>query len=145
MEIVKRNGIGDLIFGDSMVEIVSKIGDPSKQFVVEDGIIFQYNRYELRIKFYSDEDYKFGYLISSSSEITINNKNIISKDIDYAQNLISESESLSWEKEDYDTFTSYFNESNWISLKVKYGIVTEFEMGVPFLNENDYDWPNKKR
>lgn len=52
-----------------------------------------------------------------------------------------DSNSESWEKEEYDSFNIYFLESDWLTLNVEYERVTDIELGVPFKNEDEYDWP----
>lgn len=46
-----------------------------------------------------------------------------------------------WEIENYDFFTSHFSEEYWITIKEEFECVDCIEIGVPFLNENEYDWP----
>jgi hypothetical protein len=35
----------------------------------------------------------------------------------------------SWEKEDFDSVTNHFNESNWLTLQSEYGEVIRVEIG----------------
>ena len=46
-----------------------------------------------------------------------------------------------WEIEDYHSFTAHFNEKLWLTLHSEFEQVTQLELGVPFKNENEYNWP----
>ena len=50
-------------------------------------------------------------------------------------------EELKWEIGDYELFQTHFNEPNWLTLHSEFGEIHEIEMGVPFKNENEYDFP----
>ena len=90
--------------------------------------------------FYQNEANRLGYIRSSNPNLTLNDFKIIDEKI---ENVISQIDSNleSWEKEDYDTFRTYFLESKWLILNVEYERVTDIEIGVPFKDESEYDWP----
>ena len=52
------------------------------------------------------------------------------------------SELKEWDKNEFDFLISYFNEKFWLNLNCEYGNVIDVEMGVPFKDEEEYNWPN---
>jgi hypothetical protein len=42
--------------------------------------------------------------------------------------------------EDYNSFVTYISEEYWLVLNVEYDEVTDIELGVPFKNDDEYDW-----
>ena len=143
MEIKPKSGVADFIFGMSAEEVVKKLGQPDKIYEDEDDenqLLYQYNKQKLRLTFYQEEDGKLGYIRCSNPALTFQGKPIINVSIEKVKEVFGNA-IPEWEMEDYDFFSTYVNDDNWIVLTVDYDEVTEIELGVPFNNDDEYSWP----
>ena len=50
-------------------------------------------------------------------------------------------EIINWKITEYHFFVDYFNENYWLSLHSEFANIVNFEMGVPFNENEEYDWP----
>lgn len=142
MTIYLKKGIDNIRFGMNQLEVKAIIGAPDRLIVkpeVQNELTSEYDSLKLRLTFYEND--KLGYIRSSNANLTIGGHKIIDQKIDEVRDKINLASNF-WEKEEYDFFTTYFNESNWLTLNVEYGSVTGIELGVPFKNDEAYDWPN---
>ena len=46
-----------------------------------------------------------------------------------------------WEIDEYHFFNTLFSEKNWLTLHTEYNEISTLELGVPFLDDENYDWP----
>jgi hypothetical protein len=67
-----------------------------------------------------------GYAITSSPDALLLGHTIVGAAITELLEVLPFS---SWETEDFDSVTNYFNESNWLTLQVEYGQVIRVEIG----------------
>lgn len=143
--LLKPNiGIDNIKFGMSRKDVLDILGEPDRVIDFDEGdneTILEWNSVKIRLTFYKDEGERFGYFRTINPELKYNDLKIIGSEISVVKDNIFGKLISKWEIEEYDFFTSHFNEQNWISLHEEYGIVTNLEMGVPFLNEEDYLWP----
>nr|WP_319401670.1 hypothetical protein [uncultured Carboxylicivirga sp.] len=143
MKILTKIGIDKIKFGMTRPEIEKIIGKPNRIIIdsVDDNeLIWEYTDQKIRLTFYQSEGDRLGYIRSSNMNLTINDSKVIDcKIIDVAKQFETKLES--WEKEEYDFFTTYFLERDWLTLKVEYERVTNIELGVPFKNNDEYQWP----
>ncbi|WP_297518489.1 hypothetical protein [Flavobacterium sp.] len=127
MKIDPKNGLAHLLFGMKTNDVVAQLGLPNRQFQDEDGnSIYLYDSHKLRLTFYADEDFRLGYAITSSPDALLLGHTIIGASITELLEVLPFS---SWETEDFDSVTNYFNESNWLTLQVEYGQVIRVEIG----------------
>lgn len=143
MKIYLKKGIGNIKFGMNRSEVEKIIEKPDRSIMDPEDVnelIWEYNDLKLRLTFYQNEGGRLGYIRSSNSKLTIADHKIIDKNVDEIIKLIDPN-SESWEKEEYDLFTTYFNDSNWLTLNATYERVSDLELGVPFKNDEEYDWP----
>lgn len=143
MKIQLRQGIDKLRFGMTRPEVEKIFGKPNLEMVDsedENELIWEYSNEKLRLTFYQNEADRLGYIRCSNSNLTFNDFKIIDKKVVDVKSQIDPNPE-SWENEDYDLFRTYFLERNWLTLYVEYGRVTDIELGVPFKNEDEYDWP----
>lgn len=144
MEIHLREGIGAVRFGMKIEEVEKILGKPDvekQDSEDENESIWEYNDLKLRLTFYENEGFRLGYIRGSHSNVTLNNQKFIDKKIEKVLGELND-ELESWEVDDQDLFTAYFNEDNWLSFNVEYQRITDFEMGVPLSNEDEYIWPS---
>lgn len=145
MEVKVGIGIGELIFGMHRSQVEKLIGKPDKEAIDdEDEMICQFNSLKSRISFYSNEGGRLGYIRCSSAALTHNGQSIIGEKIDTVLKLFEKATDISWEVEEYDSMVVYTNENGWLSLQSEYDVVTQVELGVPFLNDDEYNWPPLK-
>lgn len=144
MILKPKIGIDKLQFGMKQNDVISIIGNPDKQFNDDEkNIIFLYNELKLRLTFYEDEQFRFGYLISSNPDLVVFDSKIIGRGGLEVKNELIEKDIKSWEQEDFDSTENYFNESNWLTLQVEFGIIIRVEIGA-IINDNDeFDWKFK--
>ncbi|MBC7524726.1 MAG: hypothetical protein H7239_09835 [Flavobacterium sp.] len=144
MILKPKIGTDKLQFGMKQNDVISIIGNPDKQFNDDEkNIIFLYNELKLRLTFYEDEQFRFGYLISSNPDLVVFDSKIIGLGGLEVKNELIEKDIKSWEQEDFDSTENYFNESNWLTLQVEFGIIIRVEIGA-IINDNDeFDWKFK--
>ena len=145
MELKLKFGVDNIFFSMSPHVIESIIGKPdvTKEIYKEDDIkkILIYNKQKLRLHFYKIENYRLSYIETTSEELTYTNLKIINESIDVVKKTILGKLITKWEIEEYDSFSVHFNEENWISLKVEFGVVDGVEIGVLFKDNDEYNWP----
>ena len=65
---------------------------------------------------------------------------MIGQSVNAVMQLFEQVDDDEWDVESHQFFDSYFCERLWLVLNVEYGEVTDVEIGVPFKNEEQYDW-----
>ena len=145
MKINPKIGIDQLVFGMKQKDVEKIYGSPDKQFKDEDqNIIYLYNDKKWRLTFYEDEDFRLGYIISSSSELELFDQKIIGKSIVEVEDLLKSKNFKAMEVESFDSVDNYFNESNWMIFQVEYNEIIRFELGAVFNEkEDEFDWKFK--
>ena len=126
-------------------EIIGIIGEPTRIIIDEDDndqIIYEFNDQKIRLTFYKNENDRFGYFRTINPDLIYNNQKIINSKVDFVKKEIFGNHITDWEIEEYAFLTIYTNKDYWLVLHVEYGIVIDFQMGVPFKNEDEYDWPS---
>ena len=145
MEIKLGIGISNIKFGSSITDIEMLLGKPDEIRKDEEYGEFEpmyiYYSEKIRLTFYKNENDRLGYMRCSNPELTINGKKIIGLKIREAKKAFKPIISSGWKLERYDFWHQYFLYKYWIILKCDYDEVTEIELGVPFNNEKEYDWP----
>ena len=127
MIIDPKNGIAGLLFGMKTQQVESILGAPDRQYRDEDeNIIYLYSTHKLRLTFYADEAFRLGYAITSNKQATLLGYTVIGKPLD---EMLEALPFKSWEREDFDSVTNHFNESNWLTLQSEYGEVIRIEIG----------------
>jgi len=143
MQLKLAFGIDELKFGITKDAAFSLLGNPDKIQIDEDSIdeiICDWNSHKLRLTFYKIEDFRLGYIRLKNENLTYRNLKIIGQPLkSVLENVFKGLET--WKIEEYTFFSTYFNEEFWLTLHSDYGIVEELEIGVPFKNESEYDWP----
>lgn len=143
MELKLSIGIEQLKFGLTQEKIFSFLGNPNKIHIDKDDeneIICDWNSHKFRLTFYKNENLKLGYIRIKNENLTFNNQRIIGQPIKLVKEIVFANLN-DWETDEYEFFSTYFNEEFWLTLHVDYGIVEEVEIGVPFRNEFEYNWP----
>jgi len=144
MELKPKIGIDNLKFGMSQTDIISILGEPDKKQIDEDdthGLICDYYMLKLRLTFYLNENGRLGYIRTANEGLIYDGQKILYSQIEIAKseifgNIISE-----WLIDQYQFFSTHFNEEYWLTLNEDYGEVNGVELGVPFKNAEEYDWP----
>jgi hypothetical protein len=141
MIVNPKNGVGQLLFGMKQKDVIAMYGAPDKQFDDDDhNIIYLYNKQQLRITFYEDEEMKLGYIITSHPEATLLGVKIMGRDVVEVK---SELPFNSWEQEDFDSTENHFNESNWLVLQSEYGKIIRIEIGAIINDKDELEWKFK--
>ena len=145
MKINPKTGIDQLIFGMKQKDVKALYGNPDKQYEDEDSnIIYLYNDKKMRLTFYEDEEFRFGYVITSHPDIELFSEKIIGKSWQETEQMVISKGIKSLEKESFDSVDNYFNESNWMIFQVEYSEVIRFELGAVFNEKADeFDWKFK--
>lgn len=145
MEIKPRIGFENIKFGMYRTDIINILGDPDRIVTDEydkDEQRLEWNYLEIRLTFQLDENDRFTYFTCKNQSLKFNGHSIIDVKIGKVKKEIFGNLIANWETENYEFFNTHFNENIWLTLHEEYGKVSEFELGVPFKNENEYDWPN---
>jgi hypothetical protein len=141
MKINPKNGVDQLLFGMTQVNVEAIYGKPSNEFKDDDGnVIYLYNNQKMRLTFYEDEAFRLGYIITSNKEAKLLDKKIIGENI---ETIKSKLPFKSWEVEDFDSIKNHFNESNWLILQSEYDDVIRVEIGAIINDKDEFDWKFK--
>lgn len=141
MELTPKKGIANLLFGMKQSDVESAIGKPDLQFKDDDkNIIYVYNALKLRLTFYEDEDFRFGYIISANPGLSIKGNLVLGKSVAEVKSGLSEKPFQTWETERFDLATNHFNEANWLILQEEFGLVSKVEMGAVFNAKDEVEW-----
>lgn len=144
MQINLKIGVGDLIFGMLQNDVKLLLGEPNTIFNDEDNnIIWIYNDYKLRLTFYEDENFKLGYIKSTNKDVNLFSEKIIGQKWQFVESLLISKNIKNIEKEQFDSLTNYFNESNWFIIQVEYEEVIGIELGVTFTQNDEADFKFK--
>uniref|UniRef100_UPI00262BAFCC hypothetical protein n=1 Tax=uncultured Aquimarina sp. TaxID=575652 RepID=UPI00262BAFCC len=144
MEIKPKIGFDNIKYGMYRKDIIAILGKPDRIVTDENDEFEQrleWNESKIRLTFQLDDNDRFTYLTSKNSETKFNGERIIGMNINDAKDKLFAELITEWEVEDYQFFETHFNEDLWLTLRSEFGRVLEFEMGVPFKNENEYNWP----
>jgi len=145
MKINPKIGIDKLIFGMLQKDVEAIYGKPDKTYKdEEDNVIFQYNKQKIRLTFYQEEGFKLGYLVASSPELALFDKKVIARPIAVLQKELEAKGLAKWEKEEFDTFENFFNESNWLILQAEFDEVVKVELGAIINAKDEFEWKFKK-
>ncbi|HLA55589.1 MAG TPA: hypothetical protein VK623_05795 [Flavobacterium sp.] len=146
MKINPKFGIDQLVFGMKQNDVTGICGAPDKKFKDDDGnIIYTYNAQQLRLTFYEDEDFRLGYIIGSSPELTLFDKKVIGKKAADVKSGLDQKLFKSWEQEDFDLAENHFNEDNWLILQSEFDAITKVEIGAIINDKDEFDWKFKSR
>ena len=144
MIIKPKVGFDNIKFGMFRKDVINILGEPNNVFVDntdENELRLEWNHLKLRLCFQKDENDRLTYFSSKNVELRFKNQKIIGENIEKATKEIFATIISDWEIEDFQFFKTYFNEDFWLTLRTDFNEIDEFEMGAPFKNENEYNWP----
>lgn len=140
MELHPAKGIGPILFGMKQTQVEAILGKPSKQFKDEDkNLILVYNEMKLRLTFYEDEEFRFGYLISADPNLTLSGLALVGKTVTDAKEHLTHSSFKVWEVEHFDTADNHFNEANWLIFQEEFGAIAKVELGALIVRD-EFEW-----
>ena len=145
MEIKPKIGIDNLKFGMFRKDILEILGNPDRVMMDEydeNEQKLEWNKLKLRLTFQLEENDRLIYFVSKNPNLNYSGQKLIGIDTEIAKNKIFAELASEWEMEEYDFFQTHFHEPNWLTIHSEFGEISEIEMGVPFKNENEYDWTN---
>ncbi len=144
MKINLKHGIDQLVFGMKQNDVIAIYGKPNRNYKDEDdNVIFSYNSLKMRLTFYSEEDFKLGYIVASSYDMELFENKIIGKKISEVKSQLATKGITKFTQEEFDTFENYFNEDNWIILQTEFDEVVKFEIGAIINDKDEFDWKFK--
>ena len=142
MELRPTYGIGDFTFGMKAADVIAKLGKPDKMYEDEEDeneLIYQYNKSKIKFTFYQDQDGKLGYITCSNPKLTYQGKPVIQAPVEVVIKEVF-GNIRDWQEEDYNSFTTYISEKQWLVINAEYDEVTDVELGVSVKNDEEYDW-----
>lgn len=142
MNIKPSIGFDDIKFGMYRIEIEKLLGKPDQ--IIEDAYddgeyILIWNKLKISLTFQSND--RFTFYSCKNSQMKFNGKNFMDLEIEEAKKNVFGELNSEWVIEDYETFKTHFYEDFWLTLHCEYGVVSNFELGVPFKNETEFDFP----
>ncbi|RYM32107.1 hypothetical protein ERX46_15610 [Brumimicrobium glaciale] len=142
MEIKPRIGFDNIKFGMYRKEIIEILGEPDQ--IIEDAYddgeyILIWNKLKISLTFQSND--RFTFYSSKNRDLKFNGKTFMDLEIEKAKSKVFGELKADWVIEDYETFKTHFYEDIWLTLHCEYGNVSNFELGVPFKNETEFDFP----
>lgn len=146
MKIYPKKGIDKLLFGMKQTDVIAVYGKPNKEYNDEDdNLILVYNTLKMRLTFYSDEDFRLGYIVASSPNLELFQNIIIGKKITEIIKELTLKGISKFTQEAFDTYENYFNEDNWIILQTEFDEVVKFEIGAIINDKDEFDWKFGKK
>ncbi|WP_417354661.1 hypothetical protein [Flavobacterium sp.] len=141
MKVNLRTGVDKLLFGMKQQDVKAIYGEPDREYKDdEENIIYVYNKEKFRLTFYSDEDFRLGYIISPNRDLELFSKKIIGQKWGDVAAMLKENKITSFEKEPFDITDNYFNEENWVIFQVEFDEVDTLELGAVFDKNDEFDW-----
>lgn len=141
MKINLRTGVDKLLFGMKQQDVKGIYGEPDREYKDdEENIIYVYNKEKFRLTFYSDEDFRLGYIISANPDLELFSNKIIGQKWGNVAAVLKENKITSFEKEPFDITDNYFNEDNWVIFQVEFDEVDTLELGAVFNSKDEFDW-----
>ncbi len=141
MEINLKNGINKLLFGMKQEDVIALYGKPNLEFKDEDeNIIFAYNSLKMRLTFYEEEEFKLGYIVASSNDLSLFGNSIIGKNIKAVKIELAANGIEEFTQDAFDTLENHINEEYWIILQTEFDEVVKFEIGAIINEEDEFEW-----
>ena len=143
MEIKPKIGFENIKFGMYRKEIVEILGEADQIIAdaYDDGeYILIWNKMKISLTFQSND--RFTFYSCKSLDLKFNGKTFMDIKIRAAISEVFGELNAEWVIEDYETFKTHFYEDIWLTLHCEYGTVSNFELGVPFKNETEFDFPD---
>lgn len=137
MEIRPYIGLDNLVFGLSEEEVRSRLGVPDlvdESWDDENELIYQYNKYRIRLSFFQENGGQLGYIRCANEDIQYKNQPIIGQNIETIKSDVFKLEDSKWEVEEYEFSQCYYSKELNLSINVQYNSVTDIEIGKPFSN-----------
>ncbi|OYU83408.1 MAG: hypothetical protein CFE24_11485 [Flavobacterium sp. BFFFF2] len=134
-----------LLFGMPFQIVESIIGKPDRVHVDEESNkLWDFDAFRLRLTFYEEEDFRLGYMETTSGALLWHNQPIIGKDINEVLDLMKKQGIRDWEHEkspaDNPFTETYFSENQWMMLHVEFNCVARVEWGAFIKNLDEFDW-----
>jgi hypothetical protein len=144
MTINPKNGIGKLLFGMKLADVIAIYGKPDKEYQDEDeNAIALFNHKKLRLTFYAEEHFRLGYIIASDADLELFGNKVIGRKCADVQKELHQKGLQKWTKESYDTYENWFNESSWIVLQTEFDDIVKVELGAIINDKDEFDWKFK--
>lgn len=141
MKVNLKTGVDKLLFGMKQQDVKAIYGEPDREYKDdEENIIYVYNKEKFRLTFYSDEDFRLGYIISANPDLELFSNKIIGQKWGDVAAVLKENKITSFEKEPFDITDNYFNEDNWVIFQVEFDEVDTLELGAVFNSKDEFDW-----
>lgn len=148
MELFPGTGIEQLNFGMEPHEVVAILGEPDKVWAEADPEeqeeIYQYNRLRLRLTFFHHEGGKLGFIRCSNPTLRMGSRLILNTPVNEVKEEILRIPKQQWEVDDMESFQTHSFYPLWIILTSEYETVIQVEMGVPWKDDDNYDWPQTR-
>ena len=144
MKINLKFGVGELLFGMAENDVKGIYGNPDRQFRDDDkNVIYVYNDKKLRLTFYQDEDFRLGYILSTSPSLEMFSTKIMGAKWSAAEPMLKEKGLKDFDIESFDSIDNHFNEANWIIFQVEFNEVIKVELGATINSKDEFDWKFK--
>jgi hypothetical protein len=141
MEIKPKFGYDQLLFGMKQKDVEAIYGKANHSFIdEEDNMVLLYNVLKARLTFYTEEDFKLGYIIISNPNAVLFGEKIIGKNANESKEFLSKKGLKSFEIETFDSFSNLFNEDYWTILQTEFDEVIKVEIGAIIKNQDEFDW-----
>lgn len=141
MKIELKNGINGLLFGMKENDVKALYGEPDRRYKDDDkNVIYLYNSRKLRLTFYQDEEFRLGYIITSSPDAELFSAKVMGEKWEQLAPKLEAKGLKSFEKEYFDSVENYFNESSWVIFQVEFDEVIRVELGAIINAKDEFDW-----
>jgi hypothetical protein len=141
MKINLKTGIDELVFGMKEKDVKAVYGEPDRKFKDDDdNTIYLYNDKKMRLTFYQDEDFRLGYIVTTTPALEMFSSKVIGESWKTMEALLKEKGLKDFETESFDSIDNYFNEANWVIFQVEFNRVIKVELGATINNKDEFDW-----
>ncbi|MEQ9089799.1 MAG: hypothetical protein RIE52_01845 [Balneola sp.] len=144
MEVKLGVGIGELRFGIELSEAEDLLGSFDEHKIDGDDnnrLVYVFNEKKIRLTFYKSEKNRLGYIETSNPSVSFKGIQILEKNIEFIKKEVLGEHIKDWIIDEYFSFKSHFNDEFYFSLHEEYRKVTNIELGVPFKDDEEYNWP----
>ncbi|CAM3958310.1 hypothetical protein FLAN108750_01345 [Flavobacterium antarcticum] len=145
MKINLKNGIDKLLFGMLQKDVIAIYGKPTKSYKdEEDNEVLLYNKQQMRLTFYVEENLKLGYIVSSNESLTLFDHKLIGKSMDVIKKDLAPKGLVKWDEESFDTYENFFNEDYWMIVQTEFGTAVKVELGA-IIEKDEFEWKFKSK
>ena len=147
MDIAVGVGLGGLIFGMAMVDVIRVVGEPDKALDIEETGTVEYffNSAMLTVRFSEEDGDRMSSIEVFDPEVRLFNTRLIGRRRQEILNILRAHGCAYLEDEDYDSFQTVFCETIWSTFYFEFDRLRSVLFGPLFNQDGEFIWPPTAR